>query len=253
MESVLVIICGLLVGSFLNVCILRIPKKESLWWPRSHCVSCHKTIAPYDLIPVFSFILLKGTCRYCKAPISLQYPLVELLITIIILFLYLKYGFSAFFFMGSFLSSVLTIVTFIDLKHYIIPDMITLPGIFLGLGFSFLHTSLPAPIPPLDSVLGLVVGGGSLLLMGQLYYLWRKKEGMGGGDIKLAGFLGAWLGYKAIIFILFSGSFLGAFIGSFYLFLSKKSRSEPLPFGPFLAGATLIYLFFGSEIMNWYF
>ena len=253
METALVIIGGLLIGSFLNVCIVRIPKKESLWWPRSHCVSCHKTIAPYDLIPIFSFILLKGTCRYCKARISLQYPLVELLTTINIFLLYLKYGFSAFFFMGAFLSSVLTVVTFIDLKHYIIPNIITLPGAFLGLGFSFLHTFLPVFISPLDSFLGLVVGGGSLLLMGQLYYLWRKKDGMGGGDIKLAGFLGAWLGYKAIIFILFAGSFLGALIGSFYLFLSKKSRNEPLPFGPFLAGATIIYLFFGTEIIDWYF
>ena len=249
MEIVFVLIGSLLVGSFLNVCIIRIPKKESLWWPRSHCVACERTIPFYDLIPIFSFILLRGKCRYCTTPVSFQYPCVELLTTTLIFFLYLKYNFSPLFFAATYLTCVLVVITFIDLKFYIIPDIITLPGAILGFGLSFLGLSTT----PWDSVLGILLGGGSLLLMGQLYYLWKKKEGMGGGDIKLASLLGAWLGYKAIILILFAGSFLGALIGSLYLYLSKKSRNEPLPFGPFLAMASLIYLFFGESIINWYF
>ncbi|MBI2609381.1 MAG: prepilin peptidase [Deltaproteobacteria bacterium] len=249
MELFFIIILSLLIGSFLNVCIYRIPKKESIILPRSHCPSCQKTLEVFDLIPIFSYLFLKGKCRFCKHPISFTYPLVEILTSLGSVFLFLNFSLSSVFFLYSFLFYVLVVITFIDLKHFIIPDVITLPNILLGFLLSLFGLSTTSS----DSLLGILIGGGILYGMGTLYYVFTKKEGMGGGDIKLMAMLGAFLGSKAALFIILISSVLGAFGGFLILFVTRQSKETPIPFGPYIALASMIYIFYGELIIKWYF
>ncbi len=239
---------GAIVGSFLNVCIVRLPKRESLIRPPSHCPHCNKPIRFYDNIPIISYILLGGKCRYCKNRISPRYPVVEGLTGLMTVALFMRYGLTVQFLLLLLFSAALIIITFIDLSHQIIPDAISIPGIPCGIGASLL---IPT-ISWLDSLLGILVGGGLLWLIAVGYKWITGREGMGGGDIKLLAMMGAWLGWKAIPFILLASSLIGLFLGGGSGLILKKGLRTKIPFGPFLALASLIYIFFGPEVIRWY-
>ncbi|MBJ6749605.1 prepilin peptidase [Geomonas anaerohicana] len=262
--AVFAFLFGAVVGSFLNVCICRMPSGESVVSPPSHCPKCDYQIRWYDNIPILSYLLLGGKCRSCKTPISIQYPLVELLNGLLALALYVKFFPQRLFedgapiqylFTGLFYFSVLfifcsalVVVTFIDLEHQIIPDRITLPGIVLGFVISFFIPQLGW----LNSLIGILAGGGSLLLIAWGYQVVAKKDGMGGGDVKLLAMMGAFLGWKSILFIVFVSSLLGSVIGVTLMMIRKKDSTLAIPFGPFLAAAAVLYVFYGRQIIHWY-
>ena len=224
-------IFGMVVGSFLNVCICRIPKDESIVSPPSHCPVCSYQIRWYDNIPVVSYILLRGKCRGCGAHISLQYPLVELLNGTLTLLLFLRFGPTLAFAALFLLCSSLVVVTFIDIEHQIIPDEISLSGIVIGFVLSFFlkgHSWL-------NSLLGILLGGGTLLLVAYAYQRLTGKDGMGGGDIKLLAMMGAYLGWKSVPFIIFASSLVGSLVGISIMLFQKKDSKLAIPFGPYLA------------------
>jgi len=247
-EIVLIFILGLIVGSFSNVCIYRIPRNESIVYPASHCTKCNTTIKPIDNIPLLSYILLKGRCRNCKSKISIQYPVVEFLNGLIYLIIYLIYGLSVQTLIYIILSSALIIIAFIDLNEQIVPDVISLPGIVLGLILSFFVSYISF----VDSALGVFVGGGIILVIGMGGSVIFKKEAMGGGDVKLAAMIGAFLGWRYIIISLFLGFFLGALAGIILILSKIKSREDVIPFGPFIVLGSLITLLWGEKIISWY-
>jgi len=248
MLSVFSIIFGAMVGSFLNVCIYRLPKEESIIWPRSHCPTCKKMIRFYDNIPLISYLLLRGRCRYCKGPISLQYPLVEGITALSSLFLIIKFGPSlSYLFYFAFVAALIAI-TVIDLYHQIIPDGISLPGIGVGL-----LASLVIPqITFFNSLMGILLGGGSLFLVATLYEWIFKREGMGGGDVKLLAMIGAFLGWKAVILTILLSSLIGSTTGILIMILKGKDFKYAIPFGPFLSMGAVIALFYGENLIRWY-
>lgn len=245
---VLIFILGLIVGSFSNVCIYRIPKNKSIIYPASHCPKCHSKIKPVDNIPLLSYILLKGRCRNCKSKISIQYPIVEFLTGLIYLIVYLIYGLSFQTLIYIILSSALVIIAFIDLNEQIVPDVISLPGIVIGFILSFLVPYISF----INSALGVVVGGGIILIIGLAGSVIFKKEAMGGGDVKLAAMIGAFLGWRYVVISLFLGFFLGALVGIFLILLKIKSREDVVPFGPFIILGSFITLLWGDKIISWY-
>ena len=248
MLSIISIILGAMVGSFLNVCIYRLPKEESIIWPRSHCPTCKKMIRFYDNIPLISYLLLRGRCRYCKGPISLQYPLVEGVTALSSLFLIIKFGPSlSYLFYFAFVAALIAI-TVIDLYHQIIPDGISLPGIGVGL-----LASLVIPqITFFNSLMGILLGGGSLFLVATLYEWIFKREGMGGGDVKLLAMIGAFLGWKAVILTILLSSLIGSTTGILIMILKGKDFKYAIPFGPFLSMGAVIALFYGENLIRWY-
>ena len=247
--SSFVLVAGMLVGSFLNVCICRMPKDESVISPPSHCQDCDHQIRWYENIPLFSYLFLRGKCRGCGAHISLQYPLVEMINGILTLVLFLRFGFTPAFAAMFLFCSSLVVITFIDIEHQIIPDEISLSGIVVGFLLSFF---LKEP-GWLDSMLGILLGGGSLLLVAYGYQLLTGKEGMGGGDIKLLAMMGAFLGWKSVLFIIFASSLIGSIVGVSIMLLQKKDSKLAIPFGPYLASAALLYIFYGHQLIQWYF
>ncbi len=248
MWQVISIIFGALVGSFLNVCIYRLPKEESIIWPRSHCPTCKKTIKFYDNIPLISYLLLRGRCRYCKGSISLQYPLVEGITALSSLFLFMKFGPSlSYLFYFAFVATLICI-TVIDLYHQIIPDVISLPGIGVGL----LASLIIPQITFFNSLMGILLGGGSLFLVASLYQWIFKREGMGGGDVKLLAMIGAFLGWKAVILTILLSSLIGSITGITIMILKGKGFKYAIPFGPFLSLGAVIALFYQNEIIFWY-
>ena len=238
------------IGSFLNVCIFRLPTSKSISDPsRSICPNCGDTIRFYDNIPVLSFLVLKGRCRQCNTPISCRYPIVEILSGLFALCVFLKFGLTVQGFIFYAFISCLLVVTFIDIDHQIIPNVITLPGIPI-----FFLASFAVPdVTYVDSILGLLAGGGSLYAVGWAYYLIKKKEGMGGGDIKLLAMIGALLGWKGVVFTIFTGSAVGTFAGLIVM-ASKRLIDAKLriPFGPFLSIGAISYVFFGEKVIFWY-
>jgi len=250
----LLIVLGLLIGSFLNVCIYRLPREKSVVRPRSFCPKCRTPIKWYDNIPLISYIILLGRCRSCRRSIPIRYPLVELCSAFFLWFLF--FHFDAwkpcliYYFL---LIAPLIVVTFIDLEHRIIPDVISIPGIVAGALSQFLLMHGSWDVIGLDVLLGVVVGGGFLALVGFGYEFLKKREGLGGGDIKLAAMLGAFFGWKGIIFILFMSSVVGSFVGVILLTVFKKDTKFAIPYGPFLAIGAIVYLFWGEWILNWYF
>ena len=240
---------GAVVGSFLNVCICRLPEDKSVVSPPSACPRCGNGIRWYDNIPIVSFLILRARCRFCSEPISWRYPLVEALNGILTLLLFIKFGPTLSFLALFLFCSSLVVITFIDLDHQIIPDCISLPGIVIGFMFSFF---LPWN-SWLNSLLGILLGGGSLLLVAWGYEKFTGKEGMGGGDIKLLAMMGALLGWRSIPFIIFSASLVGSVIGVSAMVIQKKDAKLAIPFGPFLAFGALLYVFYGRQIINWYF
>jgi len=258
---------GAIVGSFLNVCIFRIPLGKSLISPFSHCPRCKTTIKAYDNIPILSYFVLGGKCRSCKTPISARYPLVETMMALFSVFLVLKFGFSPSFLVSFILISSLVVVSFIDLDHRIIPDVISLPGIIAGLLASFVkppgHNDFlvrfvfkavkgSINMATLDSLLGIFIGGGLLYAVAVLFYWVTKKEGMGGGDIKLLAMIGAFLGWSSTVFTIVISSLVGSIVGVALMVAKGVDSKYAIPFGPFLSMGAVIYLFFGREIIRWY-
>jgi leader peptidase (prepilin peptidase) / N-methyltransferase len=239
---------GLVIGSFLNVCISRMPRNESVVFPASHCPLCKYRIRWFDNIPLLSYLLLRGRCRGCGAHISLQYPLVELLNGLLTLALFWRFGFSLGFLALVLFCSALVVITFIDMEHQIIPDEISLPGIVVGFLFSFF---LPGQTW-LGSLAGILLGGGSLLLVASCYQWLTGKEGMGGGDIKLLAMMGAFLGWKAVPFIIFASSLVGSVVGIAMMLVLKKDSKLAIPFGPYLAFGAVLYIFYGERLIQWY-
>jgi len=244
------ILFGLCLGSFLNVCIYRIPLKKSIVYPSSSCPQCGKKIRFYDNIPLVSYIILRGKCRSCGSAISLRYPVVEAVSGLISAALFMRLGVSPQYFVFLLFAASLVIISFIDLQHRIIPDMISLPGILVGLGVSLLKLT---PVSWLDSLIGIIAGGGFLYLVAVFFEMLTRREGMGGGDIKLLAMIGAWMGWKALPFIILISSITGTLIGAASLIAARKGLRTKIPFGPFLALGALIYLFFGHELVSWFY
>ena len=246
----LVFMFGMCIGSFLNVCIYRLPSSISIINPsRSFCPQCNSAIQFYDNIPVFSYLWLKGRCRNCKASISLRYPLVELMTGILAISILFMFGLTLEAVLYFVFISSLLVITFIDIDHKIIPDIITLPGIPIGLAASFVLPDMTFK----SSLLGLLVGGGSLLLVAWTYSLITHKEGMGGGDIKLLGMIGTFIGWKGVIFTIFASSLAGTLVGIIVMLLKGKNLKFAIPFGPFLSIGAMSYVFFGEKVLFWYF
>jgi leader peptidase (prepilin peptidase)/N-methyltransferase len=240
---------GLCIGSFLNVCIHRLPIGKSIVRPPSSCPTCGSMISWYDNIPVISWILLRGRCRGCKASISIRYPLVELLTGLLAVITAAHFGIQWSALIYFIFGVALIVITFIDLDHRIIPDIISLPGIPMG----FLASFLLPQISWTESLIGIVVGGGSLLAIAMGYQFITGKEGMGGGDIKLLAMIGAFLGWKGVFFTIMASSLTGTVVGIAAMLRAGKGMKMALPFGPFLALGALLFLFLGTPIINWYF
>ena len=245
----MVVIFGLCVGSFLNVCIYRIPAEKSIVFPGSACPTCHSAIRFYDNIPLFSYLHLGGKCRQCQTPISLRYPMIELLAGALSLGLYLKFGLSIETLVYFIFICVLIVITFIDVDHRIIPDRITLPGIFVFFSAAFAIPSLSW----MDSLLGVAIGGGSLFMVAVVYHLLTRKEGMGGGDIKLLAMIGALVGWKGVFFTIFVSSAVGTLAGLLIMVATRQNLKLAVPFGPFLSIGAVTYIFFGPQLILWYF
>lgn len=248
MFTIAAILFGSLVGSFLNVCIARLPKGESIAFPGSHCPHCGHPIRFYDNIPILSYLHLKGRCRDCGRPISVQYPVVEAVTALGSLWMFLRYGITlSYLFYFSFFSAMV-VITVIDLYHQIIPDAISLPGIGVGLVSSLVLPEITLK----DSVIGVLLGGGSLFVVATGYQWLFKREGMGGGDVKLLAMIGAFLGWKAVILTILMGSLLGSVVGIAVMLIQGKNMKYAIPFGPFLAAGALVSLAYGRQIMVWY-
>jgi len=252
----IIIPIGLALGSFFNVCIYRIPRKESILFPPSHCVKCGERIKATDLIPVISYIILKGRCRNCKEKISPQYPVVEVLTATLFSLLYLIYGYHIGYMIFLMLfASILIVVTFIDLEHKIIPDVIVLPGMFAGILINITGSLLRHDNPFIswsDCMLGILAGGLPLYLVGLIGTLITGREAMGGGDVKLMAMVGAFIGWKLVLLALFLGVLLGAVIGVVIKAMSKNQGLTEIPFGPMLSAGSLIAALYGEKIISWY-
>jgi len=236
------------VGSFLNVCICRLPRGESIITPGSHCPHCQTPIRFYDNIPLVSYLFLGGKCRYCKGNISFQYPLVEGITALSSFLLFVRFGLSWSYLFYFIFVAGLIVITGIDLFHQIIPDVISLPGIGLGLLASLIIPHLTF----LNSLMGILLGGGSLFLVATLYQWLFKREGMGGGDVKLLAMIGAFLGWKAVILTILLSSLIGSISGVIIMVLKGKDFKYAIPFGPFLSLGAAISLFYGERIITWY-
>lgn len=247
--EIFVFVMGLCIGSFLNVCIYRLPVSKSIIHPGSMCSNCGTPIASYDNIPILSYLWLKGRCRHCRTKISIRYPVVELLVGLLALGTYLRFGQPTESLIYFVFLAVLVVVTFIDLDHRIIPDIITLPGIPIFFAASF---ALP-DITYKEALLGIVIGGGSLFLVAWTYSTITKKEGMGGGDIKLLAMMGAVVGWKGVLFTIFVASLVGTLAGLAVMLQTRKDMKLAVPFGPFLSIGCIAYIFFGTPLMAWYF
>ena len=260
---------GLILGSFLNVCIIRIPEGKSIVMPASACPKCGAAIRPYDNIPVVSWALLGGKCRACKAKISGMYPLVELLTALLFFGCYWVFGLTAEALKWAIFSALVIVLVFTDLRERILPDVVNYTGFALGLALSFatkpmdgtalwimgnlFHVLPPTPVVSfLDSLLGAALGSGLLWLVSEAYFRLRGREGMGMGDVKMMLFVGAFLGAKRTFLTIFAGSLLGSILGLAFIAARRKDSNYELPFGTFLGLAALLVVFFGTPFMIWY-
>jgi leader peptidase (prepilin peptidase)/N-methyltransferase len=248
MIYIIILILGLLLGSFFNVCIYRIPRDQSIVFPPSHCTSCNHSLAWIDLFPVLSYIFLGGRCRYCKTRISSQYPVVELLTAGVFLIIYNHFGLGWTFVQYCILFSILIIVAFIDQEHQIIPDLLVIIGIVTGAIFIVAGIS----VSWWDGLIGMLVGGGIFWIIAVLSEAILKKEGMGGGDIKLMAMIGLTLGWKYTLLSILLSIYTGGIIGSILLYLRKKKRGDHIAFGPFIAIGSFIAAIYGKQLLYWY-
>jgi leader peptidase (prepilin peptidase)/N-methyltransferase len=239
---------GAVIGSFLNVCIYRLPDHESVVFPASHCRICSRVLSWYENVPLLSYLFQRGRCRTCGATFSSRYFWVELLTAFLAIAVVAHFGLTITS-VGYFLFvAALVTITFIDLDHQIIPDVISLPGVVVGLVFSFFAPHLGF----WNSLSGALIGGGVLLTVALGYKAFTGREGMGGGDIKLLAMIGAFLGWRSVPFTLFVASCVGSVIGVILMARRNEDSQLALPFGPFLALGALTYLFFGERIISWY-
>lgn len=267
----LIVFIGLISGSFLNVVIYRLPKileqswkreceeileisptpsveKMNLWWPRSRCPSCGHAISVFENVPVLSYLLLKGRCSSCKKPISWRYPLVEILTALLSVLVFYQLGvrwqtlYALFFVWG------LIALTFIDFEKLILPDDITVPLLWVGLGINAFEIF----VSPQSAILGAIAGYVSLWSVYWLFKLLTKKEGMGYGDFKLLALIGAWLGWQMLLLIILTASLSGSVVGITLILLHRQDKNVPIPFGPYLAFAGVVALLWGDPIIKWY-
>jgi len=245
--AVAISLLGLAIGSFLNVCIHRVPREASVISPGSRCPSCGYVLRWFDNIPVISYVLLAGRCRQCRTPISIRYPIVELVTMGVFLVHYFIFGLSALLVARLVFACALIVLFVIDLEHHLLPNVITLPGIVAGFAFSLI-----LPPGPISSAIGILVGGGVLWLIGEAYYRYAGQEGMGGGDVKMLAMIGAFLGWKLVIVTLVFSSIIGAIIGLLVIAMRRGDMKYALPYGTFLALAALIASLFGDRIVAWY-
>lgn len=248
MEKVIIILFGLVWGSFLNVVIYRLPRGQSLVRPPSSCPRCGKRIRAYDNIPVLSFLLLRGRCRSCGARISPVYPVVEILTALCFFLLYNQYSLSLHFFASCLFASALIALGFIDYFHQILPDEITLPGLLLALLYAFFRPDLSLR----QALIGAVAGASFLLFIYAAYYFLRKKEGLGMGDVTMMLFVGAYAGWLKAFLTLIVASLAGAAVGLFLIYFRKKDLYFVLPFGTFLAPAAFLSLLWGERVIAAY-
>lgn len=247
--TLLIFIYGLIIGSFLNVCIYRIPREESIAFPPSHCPKCSYKLKWYDNIPVLSYFFLRGRCRSCDVPISLQYPFIELLNAILYLVLYKHFSFTIDFIFYALIGSVLIVIAIIDLVDMLIPDVLIISILVLEVLHKLaLYFLGGVEVRLLDSILGLLLAGGLFLLI-----VIVSRGGMGDGDITLIGSLGFILGLKGIVLTIFLSFLIGSIISIFLLASKIKSRKDPIPFGPFIIIAYFISLLYEVAILGWYF
>ena len=239
--TVTLFIFGLSIGSFANVCIYRLPKKESVVSPVSYCTACLVPIRPLDNIPIISYLVLRGRCRDCNNNISVIYPVIEIITALLLLAGFFKFGLTFDFLVYFVLAPTLVIITVVDIKHQIIPDIITLPGLALGLAAGSYSIGYA------NSFMGFLLGCGLFYLLAIL-----SNGGMGGGDIKYIAAAGAFVGWQKVLLIIFIGAVLGTFVGLFQIGFQKKTRKDIIPFGPFLSVATLITLFYGNLLIKLY-
>ena len=260
---------GLVIGSFLNVCIVRIPAGKSIVLPASACPKCGAPIKPYDNIPVLSFLILGGKCRACRAPISPMYPLVEFLNGALYVVCYLAFGLTVETLKWAIFASLLLILVFTDLRERILPDVVNFSGFAIGLILSLFlppadgtalwianhYFAFPPPmlaVSLVDALLGAAFGSGILWLISEGYFHLRKREGMGLGDVKMMLMAGAFLGLKRTVLTILLGSILGSIIGVAFIAIRRKGADYELPFGTFLGAGALLVVFLGTPFVNWY-
>lgn len=244
---VLAALVGLVTGSFLNVCIHRLPRRESIAFPPSRCGACGAAIAWRDNVPVLGYVLLGGRCRHCRAPISLVYPLVEIVTAALFLVHLWVFGLTPLGAARLVFACAMVVLFFIDLEHQILPNVITLPGLAIGLALSLF-------LPPgvWQAALGALLGGGVLWAIAEIYVRVRGVEGMGMGDVKMLGMIGAWLGAPLMGLTLVLASFAGAFVGLGFMLAGRGDLQRRLPFGTFLAAAAVFASLWGQPIVDWY-
>jgi leader peptidase (prepilin peptidase) / N-methyltransferase len=272
LEPIIYALFGLVIGSFLNVCIYRIPMGKSVVFPGSACPHCGTPIRPIDNIPVLSYLLLLGKCRICKTTISIQYPIVELLTGAVFFACAWKWSFTSPTFVNTLLLSVVLVLIFTDWHHRILPNILTLPGIVAGIllspfqslsYYSFDPLSVkiasllwpgnpPAILPWTASLIGAILAGGSLLLVGTVYEKLRKKQGLGMGDVKMLAMVGAFLGWPLAILTLMAGALFGTILGIFLMLLGRGNLQTKLAFGIFLGIGTALSVFYGLPFLVWY-
>jgi len=272
MEVAFALVFGLVIGSFLNVVILRLPQGLSINRPRSHCPQCNKLIPWYDNVPVLSYLILRGHCRRCGKTISARYPSIEILSGVVSVLLYFKFGIGVEWGIYFGFSSALIVLAFIDLDHRILPDPITLNGIWIGVGTAvylappgssasligrvFRRAGMsevnPRAIALAGSLLGAAVGAGLLWGVAEAYLRFRGIEGMGFGDVKMMAMVGAFLGAPLALLTIMLGSLLGAVIGLIFIQFAGKTREYELPFGTFLAFAGIVAVLYGEDLVHWY-
>ncbi len=283
--AVFILLLGLVLGSFLNVCILRLPAAttdeptslfasctrqfRAITFPASACPKCNARIKPYDNLPVFSYLILRGRCRSCRAPISAMYPVVETLTGLLFLSCFFKFGLTPAAAKWAAFSAMMLVLVATDLRERILPDLITFGGALLGFTLSLLIPvndgaalwlarrafAYPPPWPVLsfaDALFGAAFGSGVLWLVAEGYFRLRKREGMGLGDVKMMALIGAFLGLKLTFLTLFLGSLAGSILGLLFIAVLRKGENYELPFGLFLATGALLAVFFGAEIVAWY-
>lgn len=246
-QLTILVMLGLAVGSFLNVCVHRIPRDQSLTLPPSRCPACEYRLQWYDNIPVASYALLGGRCRKCRAPISIRYPVVELATMGLFVVHGAVFGWSVLLIPRLLFACAMVVLFAIDLEHHLLPNVITLPGIAIGLISS-------AVLPPgiVEALMGAALGGGVLWLIGEAYFRYSGQEGMGGGDVKMLAMIGAFLGWKLVLVTLVLSSVAGSIVGLFVIVIKRGGMKYALPYGTFLALGALVASLAGDRIVNWY-
>jgi leader peptidase (prepilin peptidase)/N-methyltransferase len=240
---------GLIWGSFVNVLIYRLPRDRSVIFPPSACPACKEKIAPYDNVPILSYVFLRGRCRHCKAPVSLRYPAVELLVGAASVIAYLRHGPGLEYLVEFGFVAAMVALVFIDYDHQILPNVITIPGTIVGV----LLAGIRQPITVTEALAGALLGAGVLFLVAEVYLRVRKIEGLGMGDVKMMAMVGAFLGWKGVLLTLFAGSLLGSLVGLALMAARGKDLKTALPFGSFLGIAATATLFLGPPLIDWYF